>query len=69
MPIAVEVVPPARFAEWVASKGGTMAGADKGMVPAATPATAAPAATPVTPAEAEPEAPTPAVANRATAQN
>src|SRR5689334_24781212 len=27
MPIAVEVVPPAQFAQWVASKGGHMAGA------------------------------------------
>jgi cytochrome c oxidase subunit 2 len=27
MPIAVEVVPPAQFAAWVASKGGHMAGA------------------------------------------
>jgi cytochrome c oxidase subunit 2 len=27
MPIAVEVVPPAQFAAWVASKGGTMSGA------------------------------------------
>ena len=27
MPIAVEVVPPAQFAAWVASKGGTMPGA------------------------------------------
>jgi cytochrome c oxidase subunit II len=26
MPIAVEVVPPAQFAAWVASKGGTMPG-------------------------------------------
>jgi len=34
MPIAVEVVSPARFAAWVASKGGTMPGAPK---PAATP--------------------------------
>ena len=29
MPIAVEVVPPAKFAEWVAYKGGTMPGAVK----------------------------------------
>src|SRR5206468_12551974 len=27
MPIAIEVVPPAQFAAWVASKGGHMAGA------------------------------------------
>lgn len=43
MPIAVEVVTPARFAEWVASKGGTMPGAAPAEAPAA-PATAAPAA-------------------------
>jgi cytochrome c oxidase subunit 2 len=29
MPIAVEVVPPAQFAAWVASKGGTMPGSVK----------------------------------------
>ena len=66
MPIAVEVVPPAQFAAWVASKGGTMPGSDQGMVPAATPATVAPAATPVTPQAAQPTAPTPSAANRAT---
>ena len=27
MPIAVEAVPPAQFAQWIASKGGTMPGA------------------------------------------
>jgi cytochrome c oxidase subunit 2 len=37
MPIAVEVVPPAEFAAWVASKGGHMPGA----TPAAQPAPAA----------------------------
>ncbi|PTQ10809.1 cytochrome c oxidase subunit II [Sphingomonas oleivorans] len=42
MPIAVEVVPPARFAAWVASKGGTMKGA----------APAAPAANETVPAAA-----------------
>jgi cytochrome c oxidase subunit 2 len=57
MPIAVEVVTPERFAEWVASKGGTMPGADK-------PAAAAPAAAndnadgPATPATAAPVAAT-----------
>lgn len=35
MPIAVEAVPPAQFAQWIASKGGTM--------PGAKPATSAPA--------------------------
>jgi cytochrome c oxidase subunit 2 len=52
MPIAVEVVPPARFAAWVAGKGGTMPGARPAPAPdstgsstvstAATPAAAAP---------------------------
>ena len=36
MPIAVEVVPPARFAAWVASKGGTMPGAAPANNPDAT---------------------------------
>ncbi|SFS01890.1 cytochrome c oxidase subunit II [Sphingomonas jatrophae] len=48
MPIAVEVVPPAQYAAWVASKGGTMPGAAGAANPDATtpasPATAAPAA-------------------------
>ncbi|HEX6072770.1 MAG TPA: cytochrome c oxidase subunit II [Sphingomicrobium sp.] len=60
MPISVEVTSPAKFAEWVASKGGKMPGA----APAATPA--------ATPAAAGPVAQVPAgqtVANRATAQN
>lgn len=69
MPIAVEVVPAAQFAEWVGSKGGHM-----GPVPAAIPA-AAPAG--ATPAEAQPTAApatpgaSPAVASNqaATAQN
>ena len=66
MPIAVEVVPPAQFAAWVASKGGTMPGA----APPAEPAAAAPAANDAgTPEGAEPAAPTPSAANRATAQN
>lgn len=43
MPIAVEVVSRERFAQWVASKGGTMPGAEPAAAPAATPA-AAPAA-------------------------
>jgi len=54
MPIAVEVVPPAEFAQWVASKGGHMAGA----TPAAQPSAAAPA-------NASPAPGTPSVANRA----
>jgi len=36
MPIAVEVMPPAQFAAWVASKGGTMPGAAKPTSPDAT---------------------------------
>jgi cytochrome c oxidase subunit 2 len=60
MPIAVEVVPPAKFAEWVASKGGTMPGAKAAPsadATKATPATtaAAPAAKPaVSPATSQP---------------
>ena len=61
MPIAVEVVPAAQFAQWVAQQGGHMPGAKQ-------PATAA--ATPTTPAASAPApAPTPNnqnVANRAT---
>jgi cytochrome c oxidase subunit 2 len=40
MPVAVEVVPEAQFAAWVASKGGTMPGAATAAAPAATPAAA-----------------------------
>ena len=42
MPIAVEVLPPAQFAAWVASKGGTMPGANPPKGPDST------AASPVT---------------------
>ena len=58
MPIAVEVVPPEKFAEWVASKGGTMPGAKPAAAPAAAPAEATPAAAPATatPAAAQPAA-------------
>ncbi len=61
MPIAVEVVPEAQFNAWVASKGGTLPGAQ----PAATPAAAAaPAATPAAaPASETPAAAQPAAAN------
>jgi cytochrome c oxidase subunit II len=38
MPIAVEVVPEAQFATWVAAKGGTMPGATPAAAPAAAPA-------------------------------
>ena len=51
MPIAVEVVPPAQFAAWIASKGGHL----KGATPAAAPAAAGPAAQ-GTPAAAQPAA-------------
>ena len=57
MPIAVEVVPPAVFAQWIASKGGTLpeagrAGSD--LVPAAAPGEIGPAdATAATPAPAD----------------
>ena len=36
MPIAIEVVPPAQYAQWVASKGGTMPGAKPAANPDAT---------------------------------
>ena len=72
MPIAVEVVPPAQFAAWVASKGGTMPGATPAAAPAGgeAPAANGAAAQPQpgeTPPAAEPAPPTPSVANRATA--
>jgi cytochrome c oxidase subunit 2 len=66
MPIAIEVVPEAQFAAWVASKGGTMPGARPAVVQAAAPVTdpaeTAPQTTEGTPAGAQPN-----VANRATA--
>ena len=66
MPVVVEVVPPAKFAEWVASKGGTMPGQKPAAQPAAAPAGPAPAAAP---AEAQPAAAQPATNQAATAQN
>ena len=69
MPIAVEVVPPAQFAAWVASKGGTMPGAKPAATPAAAPAAAATPQQGGTPAAAQPSAPTPGAANRATAND
>jgi cytochrome c oxidase subunit 2 len=59
MPIVIDVVPPARFAEWVASKGGSMPGQAPAATEAATPAAAQPQ---VVPAAAQPNA-TPAPAN------
>ena len=66
MPIAVEVVPAAQFAEWVGSQGGHL----KGAAPAAatTPA-AAPAPATATPAAAAPAAQQPATNQASTAQN
>ncbi|MDQ8756894.1 cytochrome c oxidase subunit II [Sphingosinicella sp. LHD-64] len=63
MPIAVEVVSRERFAQWVASKGGTMPGAE--------PTAAAPAAPAVAPAgteTAESNTAAPAANNAATAE-
>jgi cytochrome c oxidase subunit 2 len=65
MPIAIEVVPPAQYAQWIASKGGHMTGAKPAAVPAAA---TAPAAT-GTPPAAEPSAQQPATNQAATAQN
>jgi cytochrome c oxidase subunit 2 len=66
MPIAVEAVPAAQYAQWIASKGGHMPGATPPATPAAasvgTPATA-------TPAAAEPATQQPATNQAATAQN
>src|SRR5688572_8740507 len=58
MPVAVEVVPPAQYAAWVASKGGTMPGA----APAPTPDStgASPVSTAAVPAAAQPQAAAPA---------
>jgi cytochrome c oxidase subunit 2 len=58
MPIAVEAVAPAQYAQWIGSKGGHMPGA----TPAAAPASATPAAT-------EPATQQPATNQAATAQN
>jgi cytochrome c oxidase subunit 2 len=78
MPIAVEVVPPAQFAAWIASKGGHMAGSaapapdSTAISPVSTSAVPAPAApqpaagTPVKAAPAAPAPQNPNVANRAT---
>ena len=83
MPIAVEAVPPARFAAWVASKGGTMPGARPPATPDSTaatqlsptnvrPAAAAPQPAAGAAGKAAPAAPAPNnpdVANRATKNN
>ncbi|MBA3729680.1 MAG: cytochrome c oxidase subunit II, partial [Sphingomonas sp.] len=78
MPIVVEAVPPARYAAWIASKGGSMPGARPAPAPdstgsspvseAAVPAAAQPNAGP--PAAADPAAVKQPVTNQAaTAQN
>jgi cytochrome c oxidase subunit II len=76
MPIAIEVVPPAQFAAWIASKGGTMPGAKPAAVPDSTGASpvseaAAPAAAlpqPAAPADSA-AVQQPATNQAATAQN
>ena len=73
MPIAIEVVPPAQFAAWVASKGGTMPGAKPAPTPDSTAASptseaAVPAAAAAQPAAAPPTSPTPAKQTTAPAQ-
>jgi cytochrome c oxidase subunit 2 len=79
MPIAVEVVSPAKYAAWVASKGGTMPGAKPAAAPDSTgastvttpavPAAAAPQPATGTPPAAEPVIQQPAVNQAAAAQN
>jgi len=66
MPIAVEVVPPARFAAWVASKGGAMPGAR----PAATADStgASPVSDAAVPAAAQPQKANPSAADPAAVQ-
>jgi cytochrome c oxidase subunit 2 len=78
MPIVIQVVPPAEFAQWVASKGGTMPGKKPAAAPdstgsspvsdAAVPAAAQPAPN-GTPPGAEPALKQPATNQAATAQN
>ena len=65
MPIAVEVVPAAQFAQWVASKGGHMLGATPAAAPAQPAGSATAAAAP--PAAAQPTQP--ATNQAAPAQN
>jgi len=79
MPIAVEVVSPAKYAAWVASRGGTMPGAKPAAAPDSTgastvttpavPAAAAPQPVTGTPPAAEPVIQQPAVNQAAAAQN
>jgi cytochrome c oxidase subunit 2 len=67
MPIAIEVVPPAQFAAWVASKGGAMPGAKKAAPAGA--ATITPASAPAAPAPGAAAIQQPATNQAATAQN
>ena len=60
MPIAIEVVPPAQFAQWVASKGGTMPGTKK---PAPDSTGISPVTPAAVPAQANPQPPQPASGN------
>jgi len=73
MPIAVEVVPAAQFAAWVASKGGAMPGAKPAASAASAPAgemaTPAPAVAGSAKANPAPAPQNPNVANRATAND
>ncbi|HEU5286311.1 MAG TPA: cytochrome c oxidase subunit II [Sphingomicrobium sp.] len=63
MPIAVEAVAPARFAAWVASKGGSMPGARPAPTPDST--GASPVSEAAVPAAAQPQPPTPSAADPA----
>ncbi len=68
MPIVIDVVSPDKFAEWVASKGGTMPGAKPAVAAAgATPAATEAALPTGTPPAAQPENPTTPAANTAPA--
>ncbi len=69
MPIAVEVVTPARFAEWVKTKGGTMPGENPSAAEATPAPTAPPAPTPATDTTTPGAAAPAATAQAATAQN
>jgi len=68
MPIAIEVVPQAQFAQWVGSNGGHMPGAQPATGSAPT-STSAPTPASATPAAAEPAVQQPATNQAATAQN
>jgi cytochrome c oxidase subunit 2 len=66
MPIAVEVVPPAQFAAWVASKGGTMPGARPAAAPDST--GSSPVSEAAVPAAAQPQPAAAAADNAAVEQ-